>query len=520
MNRRKWAVLAAAVSIGALCLSGCARWLLPSRGDTSRTGQTEAAAAHFSKEKFWSGEATGDAALMKDKAETMTSEELLAYQSPHHEWMTDQYKRQLSQEQTLIYQAILYASDQGFPYLDFPAEWAQEQENLWDIYSYVALDSPLVESNVRESTWTAEKGSIQLENPAFSEVFLNKKRQAVEKAETIVAAMPDSNRTSQEKARYLYDYLTAYCVYEEYEDAASCQSYLYDALCEGRSICDGFSNALSLLYQCASIESFEKMRLGTAVTAPEKDSSTDRIDRRRGHVWVSAEIEGVYYNFDPTFDIGEENVSRAALSPLWFMFPDGDEEHKPVFGGGVLPACTAGEVGALVRDMTAGKADTADSLTPRVMDILEDNYWADQSYARIWFDTAPGKPLVRALIDDVSERIGEKDWPNWMLIYRQQDHLLVISICMVYDGADAPDSVIRHASEQLRQFNADGFGYAVVQFDVEDGEASGRALLDDLRDAVEAAGIDTPVYGDSFESSDGDFRYWQYWLRKPFPAAG
>lgn len=511
MNRRKWGALAAALWLGLLSLSGCIE-SFPSGGATSRTAPAEEAAAQFSQVDFGAGmgDTTGAASL--------TMSQLLAYQSPYQERMSDQYKRPLSHEQTLIYQAILYAADQGYPYLRFPREWARDQENLWDVYSYVALDSPLVESNVRKSTWTAANGYMRLENPAFSKAFLDKKRLAVEKAEEVVAAMPDTCRSAQEKAWYLYNYLTAYCVYEEYEDATACQSYLYDALCKGRSICDGFSNALTLLYQVAGIPSFEKMRLGEAA-GQEKDSSADRDSRQRGHVWVSAEIDGVFYNFDPTFDIGGEDYSRAALSPLWFMFPDGDEEHKPVFGGAELPACTTGEVGAYVRDMSAGKADTADSLAPRVMEVLEENRWADQSYARIWFDSQPGKALVSRLIDDLSERLGETDWPNWMLVYRQQDQLLVISVCMVYDGTDSQESLMRHVTDQLQQFNTDGFGYAVVQFGVQGGKSAGEKLLADLQGSLTAAGIDTQVYGDSFESSDGDFRYWQYWLRKPFPAA-
>lgn len=511
MKWKQWAVLTAILWIGIMSLSGCAE-NVPAVGEFSQTVPAAETAAQFAQADLGAG--TGDAAGV----ESLTLSQLLAYQSPYQGWMSDQYKRQLSREQTLIYQSILYAADQGYPYLRFPREWAQDEENLWDIYSYVALDSPLVESNVRESAWTAEDGYMQLENPAFSKAFLNKKQQAADKAKAIVAAMPDTCHSVPEKARYLYDYLTAYCVYEEYEDAAACQSYLYDALCEGHSICDGFSNALTLLYQMAGIPSFEKMRLGEA-SASDKDSSADRSSRARGHVWVSAEIDGVYYNFDPTFDIGGADYSRAALSPLWFMFPDGDEEHKPVFGGEGLPACTSGEVGTYVRDMEAGKADTADTLAPRVMQVLEENRWADQSYARIWFDTSPGKALVRRLIDDLSERLGETNWPNWMLIYRQQDRLLVISVCMVYDGTDNQESLVRHVSDQLQQFNTDGFGYAVVQFGVQGGKAAGENLLASLQDTLSAAAVNTKVYGDSFEGSDGNFCYWQYWLRQPLPAA-
>ena len=70
------------------------------------------------------------------------------------------------------------------------------------------------------------------------------------------------------------------------------ESYFYDAVCTGKSLCDGYSNMLSILFHLIGVECCEAMG---------QDN-----DGQSGHTWVVAKLDGEFYNFDPTFeDTGE-----------------------------------------------------------------------------------------------------------------------------------------------------------------------------------------------------------------------
>lgn len=528
MNKRCLAGAVAALWM-ALFLAGCSvtTGLFPteSSGQTGQQDEGDSLSAHFAGQPLWEEDAGGIAVAAAAPEKTMTQEELLAYESRYGEWMSDVYKEQLSETTTLIYQAILYAADNGYPYLDIPLVWAIEEDNLWDVYSYVALDSPLVESNVRQSTWLVGEGYVQLTNPAFGPAFLDKKEQAVKKAQAVVAAMPDTCVSDQEKARYLYDYLTTYCIYEDYADDTICQSYLYDALCENRGICDGFSNAMTLLLQCAGIPAFEKMRLGTAALGEESSAGASSApqgdypeDDGSGHVWVQATLDGVYYNLDPTYDIGEADYCRAALAPMWFMFPDGDSLHTPVFAGEWLPACEQGEVGAFARDLTVTAEESLESLTQQAAEMLIQNRRGEDSYVRIWFEGGVSQDVLRPLVDRLYDRLQQEGWPDGMMLVRQQQELVAVNFGAIYEG-DAQEAAGEIAG-RLQAYNDIGYGQAIVRFDAQTGKADGEELLIQLQQQVEQAGVDTRVYGNTFDGGDDRYCYWQYWLQQPVEEHG
>lgn len=521
---RRIGALALAVLWMICLLIGCNRIVPIPDGDSSLGFAPVTEAAHFARQPLWKTAATGQGGVAASSPEvTLTQEELLTYESPYQALISDVYKRQLDTEQVLIYQTILYAADNGYPYLDFPLRWADGQDNLWDLYSHVALDSPLVESNVRQSDWVAGDGCLQFCNPAFGSAFLAKKQQALEKARAIVAAMPASHVSDEDKARYCYEYLITHCVYESYADNTICQSYLYDALCEGHGICDGFSNALTLLLQCCGIPAFEKMRLGSMMVEEDSAADVSAADdgdiilekHRQGHVWVSAAIDGAYYNLDPTYDIGDESHCQIALTPYWFLFPDGDADHGSVFAGNGLPACKQGEAGVFVRDITASQQELEEDVIDRAAAFMEQHCRGDDAYVRIWFAGGAETSRVKRVTTGLYKRLRRGNWSMGFMMTQQQGDVVAISFCPAYAADSDLEQTALQMAARLQDYNDAGYGHAVVQFNIEEGEGSGRELLFLLQQEIRRTGLDTWVYGEAFDGGDERFCYWQYWLPQP-----
>ena len=215
------------------------------------------------------------------------------YQSPYSAYMSDYYKQQLSQEELLAYNALLYAMEHHFTHIVLRADTYS-----FDFYrarDALALDSPFLEQNYRSGEGCTAVGlAMCYTMEDFTEESWTRKMQALAKAEKIVAAMPAEADTDMERMEYIYDYVRKNVQYRAYGDSSE-SDYLYDALCGGVTICDGYSNALALLFQTAGIACCETMG------CESEDEDAD------GHTWVVASIDGTFYNFDATSDTEEDD---------------------------------------------------------------------------------------------------------------------------------------------------------------------------------------------------------------------
>lgn len=144
-------------------------------------------------------------------------------------------------------------------------------------------------------------------------VFASRFRAGLEEAERIVASVPEG-ADEVAAARYLYQYLTDHVAYDdEYRDhwdmRESC--LLYDALSAHATVCAGFETALYTLYNLAGIECFSVFGelYGPAI-------GREDLMNGNGHAWSIARLNGEYYEFDPTWDVGEppENYRFFAVS--------------------------------------------------------------------------------------------------------------------------------------------------------------------------------------------------------------
>ncbi len=245
-----------------------------------------------------------------ERLEKLEVEELLAYKSPYGKASSFNYKNLLQGDMLIPYMAMLYALDNGFQRAYFGST-SLAVDDIYKAYSYLTCDNPFFESNYNISIeyLTPPEGDANtpvyycLYTSALEDGHMEKKLAAYQKAGDIVASIPAEVVGDAQKAEYLYRKVvesTSYIIYEN-EDTIQ-PDYLYDALVLGKSNCDGFANALAMLYNLAGIESM--LAIGS--------------DAGEGHAWVTAKLDGGYYHFDPTYD--SDSASKATYGGKLYYF--------------------------------------------------------------------------------------------------------------------------------------------------------------------------------------------------------
>lgn len=221
--------------------------------------------------------------------------ELLEYESQLPYCNGTWFRDQLSGEDLIIYNSFLYALENRFIHFSLYVE--DSDKDFSYIREMVSLDSPFLEQNYShyEYIWKqpinyiGKQISVSMEQ--FTDSRWEMKMEAFAKCRYIVWSIPEECQTQQQKMEYLYDYVCDHVEYVEYESMAD-ESYFYDAVCKGQTLCDGYSNMLSILFRMIGVECCEVMGFN------EEGES--------GHTWVVAKLDGEYYNFDPTFEDTDE----------------------------------------------------------------------------------------------------------------------------------------------------------------------------------------------------------------------
>lgn len=252
-----------------------------------------------------------------------------SYKSQYADCMGSWYYQQLNSQERRIYNAYLYAMEHCFK--GFSLYLPEEDPEVGHIRAMVALDSPFLEQNVREKseiykTWkpTQHGTRVYFHAEWFAKEHWDLKMQALEACKKIVQEIPQKYDTQEEKMLYLYHYVCDQITYAAYEDAPG-QDYLYDAACEGRTNCDGYSNMLLLLYRLTGVEACEIMG------GDEKDS------KKEGHTWVAAKLGDQFYHFDATYeDTGTEFVEDRTI---YFGVSDEMVSSKIIDYEDIRPQC-------------------------------------------------------------------------------------------------------------------------------------------------------------------------------------
>ncbi len=264
--------------------------------------------------------------ILKDNREEYIAADFFDdYTSQYKHLRSDIYYNSLIYEEKQVYLALEYALENSFSNILVDSMLVESVDEIIKIAEYLSLDSPLLEQNIRfeGGTFTSSipveithfyKGYADFDGYYitiynFSADMFNKKLLAVEEAKDIINGLP-KNLSDFEKAEHLYNFLAKNVEYEKYEDddgKTDVFPYLYDALITGKTQCDGYANALSLLLKLAGIETAEKMY-----------SSKEEV----GHTWTAFKIDGNWYNADASSSDFIPKKECSMGSGLYFAFSD------------------------------------------------------------------------------------------------------------------------------------------------------------------------------------------------------
>jgi hypothetical protein len=338
----------------------------------------------FKEEKFIAFSKTDYNSVTSTDFTRVTFDELENYQSVYKQYNQYQYYENLNESEKIIYKAFEFALDNSLPVVFIDKKiLADSKYSNSDIFNFLTLDSAIAEqNNVFQETTNFPvhfDGETRLGTPIVSlingnifniNIFDNKtlksKEAAIKKAKDIVSALP-TGLDDLSKAKMLFTYLHENVEYIDYSEK---QEYLYDTLVVGKSNCDGFANAYSLLCKLAGIPCFEKMYSlpdenedlpeTTDVTATNTDDATEKTSEESdensdeqesedaGHTWNVIKIDGVWYNVDATnsdfyfeSDNGEKFFLFFGFSDENSIYEHDYEEITPECNESLLvPDCT------------------------------------------------------------------------------------------------------------------------------------------------------------------------------------
>lgn len=250
--------------------------------------EDDTVAAYQDKVKFYNDEG---------EPEYLSRETILSYETAYPQCNGSYYRKLLSGEELVLYNALLYAMEHCFENIVLTMK--DSSVDFYKPREFLSLDSPFLEQNYSPDEGVTTIGNrVRYQMDRFCEADWALKMQALSKAEEIAASIPSDVDSQEERMLYLYDYVRNNICYNTYEDDAKAK-YLYNALCEGKTNCDGYSNALSLLFHLAGIECCEAMGRGS-----------EDLEADDGHTWVVASLNGVFYNFDATSDTVDDSGYR------------------------------------------------------------------------------------------------------------------------------------------------------------------------------------------------------------------
>lgn len=228
------------------------------------------------------------------KSVRISMDEMLAYESAYADCNGTYFRDLLSGEDLCIYNCYLYALENCYTW--FKMDVQDSTRDVFAIREALCLDTPFIEQSITATgekviQWTGgpEGDQIEVEIKQFAKERWDLKMEALDRCRQIVSTIPATCTTQLEKMEYLHRYVCDNMEYVLYQNNVDID-YLYDAVIRGKSVCDGYSNMLSLLFNLIGVECCETSGYDT----PAMDTV--------GHTWVTANVDGVYYNFDATFE--------------------------------------------------------------------------------------------------------------------------------------------------------------------------------------------------------------------------
>lgn len=272
-----------------------------------------------------------------DQLLQLEPEEVRDYESRYSMYNSYTYFAHLNDSEKLLYRAYEYALDEALPYFWVDDRLLQDMERTeFEVLEMLALDSAVVEQNVsianRGYTVTHTVLNVETASESYTTIYvenfsrerLKHKEEAIRKAKDELSKM--TAITAREQAEYIYDFLGTNVTYETDIEG---EEYLYTAICEGRTNCDGYTNAFALMCALSDIPCIE--------------INSDTPEGEEGHTWNAVYLEDRWVHVDATGaeqDVNAECENRKE-ERIYFGLPDALLED-PVQYADMIPACPEG----------------------------------------------------------------------------------------------------------------------------------------------------------------------------------
>lgn len=142
---------------------------------------------------------------------------------------------------------------------------------------------------------------------------MNEAKELYECVRKIIDGCIRTGMSDYEKELALHDYLVSHCRYSEevVQDAESDIYRAYGALVNCDAVCNGYAEALKLLFDCVDIES--KLVVGSA-------DGTE-------HAWNLVKIGDAWYHLDATWDDPLPDQGECSIHPYFNVSDDVIKEH-------------------------------------------------------------------------------------------------------------------------------------------------------------------------------------------------
>lgn len=375
--------VAAAVAVPAAVIVG-AIYILPALGISS------------SNTLYYFG---NDSSVAADGTISLGKEEVLGYNSKYSDTMTGYFKAQLDENETYIYNAFMYASENGYSDIFLPEDvfdngsYDRLQE-LEYVITFLSCDSPFVAHNYTTNsklTGNVEQFAgksyhhIQLET--LGEEYKARREAAYEKAKSVVASIPSDCDTDKQKAQYLYNYVAENSVYVT--DGYSTRNVpIADLLIDGKAICDGYADTVTMLFNMAGIE-----------TASANGVNTEK---NQGHTVNFAKLDGEYYYFDASADsIANEKGFKPAFC---FGMSWKEASDSFTFADEFANRCPKAEKSLLSDSIDIVISDNSEETVKKAAELLKSG---GDTGIIAKFDESITDEERKSITNDTAEKVGE-----------------------------------------------------------------------------------------------------------------
>lgn len=341
-----------------------------------------------------------DTSISADGTISLGKEEVLGYSSKYSDTMTGYFKEQLDENETYIYNAFMYASENGYSDIFLPEEVFGNGSNdrlqeLEYVITFLSCDSPFVAHNyttnnklVGNIEQFAGKSYHHIQLETLGEEYKSRREAAYEKAKSVVASIPQDCNTDKKKAQYLYNYVAENSVYVT--DGYSTRNVpIADLLIDGKAICDGYADTVTMLFNMAGIE-----------TASANGVNTEK---NQGHTVNFAKLDGEYYYFDASAD---SIVNEKGFRPAFYFGMSWEEVSDSfTFAAEFENRCPKAEKSLLSDNVDIVISDNSDATVESIAELIKSGK-DNGIIAR--FDESITDEERKSITNDTAGKVGEQ----------------------------------------------------------------------------------------------------------------